>query len=424
MTASSSLRSSLLLRIACCACTVLAPAAQAAVQDAPVLCNANDHEIYSNTLTYQLPVATEAANQHAFVRKLVPNPPLDDIREETVFDGPATDFGGGLPPLSQSSNGPEVGFDVNQGQEIVYTLEDPVTHDWYLARQANACYRQDESCWSFLAIPNTNPGENRWHPFITQTRTQAKIVYYKTPGPRDVDVRVAWRNLEDPDPSHERVINDANVTAFGRWARFDNQPFLVVLYGPTDADNQAAVYDVTPPYLEPPLKIVTSGSGIRTEATVAVDPASGRPTLVASTEFGDTNVFEVYQRVAGVWTHMYDFDAAQAGETNPNLAFVQSPEFFTWRNRLYFAFITSDTDSFSTTTRGNVRVTRVESNGPPSYFRLLNDEAIERKRTEPEIHYPTNDAPVVFYTLRTEVNGEDGCNAYNNTLRRARTIAR
>jgi hypothetical protein len=64
-------------------------------QDAPVLCNANDHEIYSNTLTYQLPVTTEAANQHAFVRKLVPNPPLDDIREETVFDGPATDFGGG-----------------------------------------------------------------------------------------------------------------------------------------------------------------------------------------------------------------------------------------------------------------------------------------------------------------------------------------
>jgi hypothetical protein len=121
---------------------------------------------------------------------------------------------------------------------------------------------------------------------------------------------------------------------------------------------------------------------------------------------------------------MYDFDAADAGETNPNLRFVQSPEFYTWRNRLYFAFLTSDTDSFSTTTRGNLRVTRVESSGPPTYFRLLNDESIERKRTEPEIHYPANDAPVVFYTLRTEVAGEDGCNANNNTLRRARTIVR
>jgi hypothetical protein len=423
MSASGALQPGFLSRFCCLAACLLAPAASGAVQDARVLCNANDHEILWNALVYQLPVTTEAANQHAFVRRLVPNPPLDDIREQTVFDGPAHDFGGGLPPLSQSSNGPELGFDAAHGVEVVYTLEDTATNEWSIARQANYCLRLEESCWSFLEIPNTNPDENRWKPFVTASlSTRAKIVYFRTPGPRDVDVRVAWRDLEDPDPAHEHVIDDPNVTGFGRWAEIGGQPFLVVIYGPLDAENQVALYDVTPPYRQPPLQIVTSGPGIRSEAAATVDPASGRPTVVTANTIGDANVLEVYQRIDGVWTHLYDFDAAQAGETNPSLAFVQSAEFFSWRNRLYFAFLTSDTDSFATTTRGNLRITRVEPEGPPTYFKVLNDESIQRKRTEPEIHFPSNDAPVVFYTLRTEVPGEDGCNANNNTLRRARTL--
>jgi hypothetical protein len=118
-----------------------------------VLCNASDHEILANLMTYQLqgPPPPENPFQSAYVRRLVPDPPLDDIRLATVFDGAEKYLGNGLPPLSDSLNGPELGFDPNDGAEVVYTLEDSVTHNWYLARSANSCFQLADECWNQVA---------------------------------------------------------------------------------------------------------------------------------------------------------------------------------------------------------------------------------------------------------------------------------
>ncbi|HEX7770954.1 MAG TPA: hypothetical protein VF435_00960 [Pyrinomonadaceae bacterium] len=74
---------------------------------------------------------------------------------------------------------------------------------------------------------------------------------------------------------------------------------------------------------------------------------------------GQTSI-EVYQEVQpGVWQPQYEFTAAIAGDTSPNLA-VSSPEFFTWQNRLYIAFVTADVPDFSSATSGNIWITRVD----------------------------------------------------------------
>jgi hypothetical protein len=104
---------------------------------------------------------------------------------------------------------------------------------------------------------------------------------------------------------------------------------------------------------------------------------------------------------------------------------VQSPELFSYQSRLYVAFVTStDSDFFDLpgeTQDGNIRISRIESAGAPT-FTLLSDDTLLRKRVEPEIHYPTNDAPVVIYTQKAE-GSEFGCENGNNMLFRARTAA-
>jgi len=412
-----------------CVAAALAAAAGAETQtvgnDVRILCKVQDHEIFGNTMTWQLLVpGTEASNQHAMVRRMAPAPPIMNISESTVFAGPTVDLGGGLASISDSRNGPEFGFGPTAGTQVVFSAEDPNTHNFYIGRSGNACPQLDDGCWISLPFPNPDPAENRWHALATTTTVPtSKIIYFHSPGPRDTDVHIAWRDLEDTDLSHEQILDDPNAVDFSAWALINNEYFMVLQYGPPDGDQQVALYDVTPPYQNPRLKVVTSGPGVRSEAAIRVDPASGRYTLFAVNDAGGgANVMEIYQRIAGVWTHLYDFDAAQAGEGNPLLAYVQSPEPFVYRNRLYLAFVTADTSDFSTLTKGNIRITRIDPGGqPPTFFKLLSDASLERKRFEPEIHFPTNDRPVVFYVQRTEVQGEDGCNANSATLRRART---
>ena len=395
--------------------------AQRARQDVVVTCSANDHEIYGDLIEYQVRFDSEAANQHLIARRLVPAPPIDDIREETVFAGPALDLDSGLAPISRSSNGPEPGFDIEHGVEIVYTKESE-TGQLYPARCANSCVNLDDACWDCQDFPNPDGAQNRWEPSATRETLQAaKVRYYRSPGPPETDARVVWRELEDPDLAHEHVIGDASVVSAGPWVRIGNRDFLMALYGPPEAERQVVLFAVTPTFPGPRMQTVTSGPGTRTEAAFRVDPATGRPTVIAVNTIGSANVVEVYQRIGSVWTHLYDFDAASVGETNPELPYVQSPEPFVSANRLYIAFVTSDTNTFSTITKGNIRVARIRAGGPPTNSSVLNDETLERKRLEPEIHYSSNDGPIVFYMQRAEVAGEEGCDLGDNMLRRART---
>jgi hypothetical protein len=412
----------LILLGSCCPIGVVAPqaVAQRVEEDVVVTCVANDHEIFDDLIAYQLRDSSEAANQHLVARRLEPAPPIDDIREDTVFAGPALDLDSGLAPISRSGNGPEPGFDINHGVEIVYTKESE-TGQLFVARCANSCVDVDDACWDCRVFANADAEENRWKPGATRATLQAaKVAYHYSPGTPDTDVRVAWRELEDADLDHEHLINDPNVAAVGAWARIGNRDFLLV-YGPPDADQQVAIYALTPPFAGRRLQVITSGPGSRSEAAFRVDPTTGRPTVLAINTIGSANVMEVYQRIGTAWIHLYDFDAASVGETDPELAYIQSPEPFVSANRLWVAFVTSDTDEYATTTKGNIRIARLERNGPPTLYRALNDETVVRKRIEPEIHYTSNDGPVVFYTQRAEVADEEGCNLGDSMLRRART---
>jgi hypothetical protein len=423
----SALRASTLLLL--CAVSAIGPAAAAgsnrtSVNDVRILCNALDHEIFGDLMTYQLVVRDSGVpDQHAFVRRLAPAPPLNDIREDTVFAGPAVDLGGGLARIEDSANGPEFGLGSADGTQVVYTSQDPLTHNLYIGRSANSCPDLGDGCWVSMPFANVTPEENRWHTSATlDTVAPAKIVYTYSPGPRDTDVHIAYRDLEDPDLSHEHVINDPKAVDFSHWVLVNGEYFIMLQYGPEGGDQQAALYDVTPPYQRPRVKVMTSGPGVRTEGWVRFDPASGRYTLITVNQVGGISVMEIYQRIAGVWTHLYDINAAEAGETNPELAFLQSPEPFVYRGRLYVAFVTSDTGDFATLTRGNIRITRLDPGSvPPTFFKLLNDDSVERKRLEPEIHFPTNDSPVVYYMQRAAAESGDGCAPNSVTLRRART---
>jgi hypothetical protein len=121
--------------------------------------------------------------------------------------------------------------------------------------------------------------------------------------------------------------------------------------------------------------VITSGPGSRDAAIYRTDPATGRPTIFTVNAVGAANVMEVYQRIGNAWTHLYDFDAASVGETDPGKPYVQSPEPFVSAGRLYVAFVTSDTPDFSTTLKGNIRITRIDATGPPTFSRAERRDA-------------------------------------------------
>jgi hypothetical protein len=154
-------------------------------QDEIVLCNANDAEITGNLMAYQLKINVQDADEHLFVQRLVPDPPSDDIRPETVFFGARADLGGGLPPLGDSHNGPEIGHDGTYGWEVVYTIADHEEEDhWNVAWQSNSCFFwlgdvDWAQCWAGDVISNDEELQNRWFPFATAVWQQAaKVVYF------------------------------------------------------------------------------------------------------------------------------------------------------------------------------------------------------------------------------------------------------
>jgi hypothetical protein len=176
------------LVVCCLICAPFQPAFAPPINnDITVLCNANDPELLGNVMAYQVPVPIDAVEERLFVRRLVPDPPLADIRQETVFDGAEVDLDGGLPRLEETRNGPELGIHVEGsppgGQfmqlEVAYTKKDSANPDnWFVVRQANACFQQFPLCWERLEFPNANPAlENRWNPFVTTFPQVAKVLY-------------------------------------------------------------------------------------------------------------------------------------------------------------------------------------------------------------------------------------------------------
>jgi hypothetical protein len=271
-------------------------------------------------------------------------------------------------------------------------------------------------------ITNIPAGSNRWNPFVTQNAdASATVVYFRTPAARDAQRRLAIRTLE-ATLATETVINDPNAfSGTHRWARIDNKDYIVTTYGQgsgTD-DVDIVLYNVTDTSLTP-INITATRSGRRGDGWIGFDPAagtSGRYTLVdvRTNALDATEVFvEVWQRTStppapDVWEFQYEFDAAQAGDSgNP---YVQSPELFNFGNHLYVAFVTADQANFVTSTRGTVRITRIEagdSDPSDNHYRLLTTAENLVKRTEPEIHYVgSNHLPVVFYAQEAGVGDED-----------------
>jgi hypothetical protein len=145
-----------------------------------------------------------------------------------VFDGVQQALDDDLPPLGDSRNGPELGFDAAHGIEVVYTKEIDSSH-WFIARQSNSCFQAFENCWGPFATPSL--------------QQPAKVVYLRDLDlpPRDGNRRLVWRDLEDPDLSHEQVLDDPNATQFGQWVRIDNEDLILTQYDLADGSRQIAL---------------------------------------------------------------------------------------------------------------------------------------------------------------------------------------
>jgi hypothetical protein len=236
--------------------------------------------------------------------------------------------------------------------------------------------------------------------------------------------RLAWRQLES-QPQQENLIDDANATGFGQWKRIDNVDVILTLYD-EGANRQVALYalDGTPAF-----EVITSGTGTRLGPALWLDPATGRYTLVVLRDVGGqppSNVAEIWQRNPQTlnWVKLYEFDAADVGETDSELVWLQSMEPFIYQGVSYLVFQTSSSNNFLAEQVSHVRIMRVDEESP-TYFKRVSqiEEGEERKRTESEVHHPTNDSPAIFYTQEAvgQDDGGAGCSAGDNMLRRART---
>jgi hypothetical protein len=421
---------------------------EAAVGEDFMRCNVSDHEIFGNVLAYQEPTDTEdiyASLGKVRIARLrsQPNPLQPPYNWQAIFFGlPADpDPAGRMPPLNETFNGPEVGFDYLEGYEVVYTKED-AEGNWYHARLANSC--QGVPCWELRDFPNGQPDppnpsyENRWNPFVTQNvdlEEPAKVLYAATPGDRDSQTepkRKVFRTLEVTDwnsPSEVTISGGLNATGGGFWARIDDKDYIIsTLTDSVSGDLDIVLYDTTVPTPTPTI-LTGDVAGKHTAGWIGVDGATGRYTLVAvHTDPANNTFIEVYQRINNVWTPRYEFDAHSADNTLPTSApyHVQSPELFTYMNRLYFAFVVADQPDSISATKGNIMITRVENDADPSnnHYRRLNvADGIEptKKRIEPEVHYMFNDQPVVFYSQRSEPPNDPNCSGLVLKLMRART---
>src|SRR5262249_10562103 len=162
--------------------------------------------------------------------------------------------------------------------------------------------------------------------------------------------------------------------------RIDDKDYIVSTYGPRqgNADVDVVLYDVTDPNLTP-INLTEATPGRRSNPVIGFDHAAlpnGRYTLVdvRTDNIDPTKTFiEEFQRTAPpVWPFQYEFNALTAGDaSNP---YVQSPELFSFGNRLYIALVTSDESDFLNTHAGNIRITRIEAddtNPSDNHYRLL-----------------------------------------------------
>jgi hypothetical protein len=398
--------------------------AQAEPREDFMLCNVYDHEIFEDVLAYQVPIDEtniETSLGELFIARVrpVPNPATPPYTAESVFREAPFQKDTDLPPLLQSLNGPEIGFDETVGFEVAYTKVG-TGDNWYHARLANDCVIQMPGCWLQKDFVNAPSGSNRWNPFVTQNADgAATAVYFRTPGSRDAQRRLALRPLEE-SLAEEVVISDPNAfSGTHRWARIDSKDYIVTTYGQgtgTD-DVDIVLYDSMDTSFTP-INITATRAGKRGDGWIGFDPApppSGRYTLVdVKTDIQDSTKvsIEVWQQTApNAWTFQYEFNAATAGDSgNP---YVQSPELFSFGNHLYIAFVTSDQANFVSSTRGTVRITRIEaddSDPSDNHYRLLTTAENLVKRTEPEVHYVGNGGthiPVIFYTQEAGVGDED-----------------
>jgi hypothetical protein len=135
----------------------------------------------------------------------------------------------------------------------------------------------------------------------------------------------------------------------------------------------------------------------------------------------------------GAWVFQYEFNAETADPALAGLNYhATSPEPFEYEGFLYIAFVVADAPDFGSATRGNIMLTRVESDDPTPedhHFRILNtlDDVIPplttvpmRKRNEPEIHFLLNANPAVYYTWVAGAN-DANCAAQEHKLMRAVT---
>ena len=190
-----------------------------------MLCNVNDHEIFENIMAYQ--AANNAASPQTSTGKLmigrlraIPQGGGPSFTKDQVFLwGPLeANSGGTLPPLGATSNGPEIGFDNDEGYEVVYTMQD-ANLKWRIARAA--CQPPAQTpCFAHVDYDNVSPYQNRWAPFVTQNSEldePAKVVYNATQfDPLAQDKLKVFRVLEGSDPHHPPSGNHHRRYGAGR----------------------------------------------------------------------------------------------------------------------------------------------------------------------------------------------------------------
>jgi hypothetical protein len=412
-----------------CAGALLAPGRLPALDDRLVQCRAVDPEISSHLLAYQL-------GNRLYVQRLAAAP---GVAGPFLRGGPLR-VDSGLPSAGQTYNGPEIGLDATLGFEVVYTKQD-AERRWYLARAAYGCEpRWSDACfvrasWEIRDFPNLAAFDHRWRPYASADASHAAWVAYlrgtdlsPPPHPASADRQLAWRLLEEEN-SQETVAAGADALYTGIWVDIDGQPRIVTPVGPLGADLQVALIDLSGP--APAITPITSGSGLRTEPVIWFDPASASYLLAYLWREGNTaasNEMRFHRRdgATGLWPAdpFLAFTARDAeGDPGTTREWLLSLEPFVdaGTGTSYLAFSTGDERAFGSVTDGNVWYVQVDATGPGQpAFRRVNDTTHLTKRMEPEIHYPRNDGPVIYFT-QIATAGDAECTPGEPTLRRART---
>jgi hypothetical protein len=190
-----------------------------------ILCNVYDPEFFENILAYQEALNTEnpdASNGRLMIGRLKghPQPPFD---ASSVFMWqPVSIDEDPLPPIGDTTNGPEIGFDGDHAYEVVYTKLDQATGNWFHARAANTCNvpAWSSTCFEVKNFPNVGQYTNRWGPFVTQNSEldipePAKVVYRASSGsPMLNSKRKVFRELEDANLSHETTIDGGDESSY------------------------------------------------------------------------------------------------------------------------------------------------------------------------------------------------------------------